>query len=70
LPHAEDYCLFNNNGFLMGYNGTLYLNQNRKYTAIANFNNTPYKNFYRLAYYPISKTKGKLALVVYANKKP
>ena len=69
LPNSEDYCLFYN-GFLIGNNGKLYLNKNRKYKAIANFKNTPYQNFYRIAYYPISKTKGKLALVVYANKKP
>ncbi|MEY4875376.1 MAG: hypothetical protein RL708_525 [Bacteroidota bacterium] len=70
LPYVEDFCWMKDFGFLIGKGGKLYLNNDRKYTLIADFNNTNYAAFYRLAYFPISATKGKLALVVYADKKP
>jgi dipeptidyl aminopeptidase/acylaminoacyl peptidase len=69
LPFVEDFCWMKDFGFLIGKNGKLYLNNDKKYNLIADFSNTNYASFYRLAYYPISATKGKLALVVYANKK-
>lgn len=70
LPKCEDYCWTTNGNILMGSDGKLFVYNpatNRKWVLVADFTNTPYANFYRLA---ISADGKWLAVVSYEGVKP
>jgi dipeptidyl aminopeptidase/acylaminoacyl peptidase len=67
---CEDYCVGMNEKLWYGKDGMLYEINNGKSTLIADFNSTKLEYFYRLSYFPINKTEGKLAVVTYVGKKP
>jgi Tol biopolymer transport system component len=73
-PKCEDYCWMNDGTILMGYDGKLFAynpaasdKDDRDWVQVADFSNTPYANFYRLA---ISHDGKWLAVVSYKGKKP
>ena len=67
---CEDYCVGMNEHIWYGKDGILYELNNGKSTAIADFNATKLEFFYRLTYFPINQTEGRLAVVTYVGKKP
>jgi hypothetical protein len=67
---CEDYCVGMNEKIWYGKDGALYEINNGKSTMIADFTATKLEYFYRLTYFPITKTEGKIAVVTYVGKKP
>jgi len=70
LPHCEDFAIGPNNILYMGSKGKLYkfrIGYDLDWAEIADFTNTPYKSFYRLA---ISAKGDKICVVSYEGKKP
>ncbi len=70
LPNCEDFALGPKSTLYMGKNGKLYkyrIGKDKDWIEIADFSNTEYKNFYRIA---ISNKGDKIALVSYQGKKP
>jgi hypothetical protein len=70
LPNCEDFAIGPKNTLYMGCKGKLYkfrIGSDKSWIEIADFNNTPYKNFYRIA---ISEKGDKIAVVAYEGKKP
>jgi len=70
LPNCEDFALGPKNTLFMGKNGKMYkyrIGKDKDWIEIADFSNTEYKNFYRLA---INVKGDKIALVSYFGKKP
>jgi len=70
LPHCEDFALGPKSNLYMGCKGKLYkfrIGYDLDWTEIADFTNTPYKSFYRLA---INAKGDKICVVSYEGKKP
>jgi len=70
LPNSEDFTLGPKFTLYAGKNGKLYkyrIGKDKEWIEIADFSNTEYKNFYRIA---INKKGNKIALVSYFGKKP
>jgi len=70
LPNCEDFAIGPKDILYMGSKGKLYkyqIGKDKTWKEIADFTNTPYQNFYRIA---VNEAGDKIALVAYQGKKP